>query len=151
MARGRRAAPAQSKVLQGKFRKDRDSHGPAVPTASPKCPAWLPKSGKKYWKEVAPQLVKVGLISEIDGAIFALHCDSAGKYEEVTRRLKELDDLVASTPQGFLVQDVMFTIRNKLWDQVLRSGSEFGLSPAARSKVKASDQQQLPFDEWGDM
>lgn len=153
MARGRRPEPAQAKVLKGNFRGDRHSHGPPVPIGTPKCPVWLPKSAKRYWKEIAPELEKAGLISLLDGAVFAAHCDSVGRFEEVTRRLKELDDLLDKTPQGYMVQSALFTVRNKLWDQVLRSGQEFGLSPASRSKVKDAKQQQLPLqgDGWGDV
>lgn len=151
MARGRRAEPAQSKILKGNFRGDRHSHGPAVPMGVPKCPAWLPREGKRYWKQIAPQLEAAGLISVLDGAAFTAHCDSLGKFEEVTRRLKSIEDAIDETPQGYQVQHALFTIRNKLWDQVLRSAQEFGLSPAARSKVKTAEQQQLPLDGdgWG--
>lgn len=148
---GRKAAPAQSKVIRGNFRKDRDSHGPAVEMGAPKCPAWLPKSAKKYWKELAPELEKVGLIALVDSAMFAAHCDSVGKFEEVTRMLSVVEDLLDETPQGFLVQSALFTVRNKLWDQVKSSSQEFGLSPAGRSKVKEAGQQQLPLDGWGDV
>ena len=149
--RGRRKEPAQSKVVRGVFREDRDSHGPKVEIQAPKCPTWLPKEAKKYWKEIAPKLVASGLIGVVDGAAFIAHCDSMGKFEQVSRQLTSLADLYDSTPQGFMVQSALFTIRNKLWDQVMKSASEFGLSPAARSKVKDSGQQKLPFDEWKDM
>lgn len=151
MARGRRPEPAQAKVLKGNFRGDRHSHGPAVPIGAPKCPAWLPKSSKKYWRSIAPELEKAGLISLLDSAAFAAHCDSMGRYEEITRRLQDLDDLIDTTPQGYQVHSALFTIRNKLWEQVLKSGAEFGLSPASRSKVKDVAQQQLPLDGdgWG--
>lgn len=149
MARGRRPEPAQAKVLRGNFRPSRDSHGPAVPLGAPKCPAWLPKAAKAYWRDIVPQLERAGLISVLDGAAFSAHCDAVGRFEEVTRQLKSLDDMIDSTPQGYQVQHVLFQIRNKLWEQVLRSAQEFGLSPAARSKVKDAGQQQLPLgDEW---
>lgn len=153
--RGRRAEPAQAKVLRGNFRADRHSHGPKVPAGTPKCPVWLPKAAKRYWKDIAPQLERAGLISVLDGATLTAHCDSVGRYEEVTRRLIDVDEMLEKTPNDFLVQSALFTIRNKLWDQVLRSAQEFGLSPAARSRVKDAGQQQLPLgggdDGWGDV
>ncbi len=151
MARGRPRTPAQAKVLQGNFRKDRDQHGPKVELNAPKCPAWLPKSAKKYWKDIAPELEKVGLIGLIDTAAFAAHCDSMGRYEDVTRKLKELDDLIDETPNGYQVQSALFTVRNKLWDQVMKSATEFGMSPAARSRVKAETPQQPAMDGWDDL
>ena len=149
---GRRREPAQSKVIKGNFRGDRHKHGPVVEIQSPPCPTWLPKSAKKYWKDIAPQLVNAGLIGIVDSAAFIAHCDSVGKFEEVTKKLKKLEDMIDETPQKYQVQSVLFTIRNKLWDQVMKSASEFGLSPAARSKVKDSNQQQLPgMGDWGDV
>lgn len=147
---GRNAEPTQAKVIKGTFRKDRHDHGPAVDMKAPPCPAWLPRSAKKYWREIVPQLEQAGLIGLTDTAAFAAHCDSAGKFEEVTRKLKKLDDLMDKTPQDYVVQSALFTIRNKLWDQVMKSSQEFGLTPAGRTKVKASGQQSLPLggSEW---
>jgi P27 family predicted phage terminase small subunit len=145
MTAGRRPKPAQLKVLEGNFRKDRDSHGANEqrPIGLPECPKWLPRSAKKYWSEVGPQLEKAGLISLLDQAAFAAHCDSVGKFEEITKKLKRLEDMVDYTPQNYAVQSVYFQIRNKLWDQVMKSANEFGLTPAGASKVKAPPQGQL--------
>ncbi len=148
---GRRAKPAQVKVIEGNFRKDRHGHGPKVDIKAPVCPTWLPSKAKKYWSEIVPQLEQAGLIGIVDSAAFAAHCDSFGKFEEVTRKLKKLEDMIDETPQQYQVQSVLFQIRNKLWDQVLKSASEFGLSPAARSKVKDTGQQQLPLGGWDDV
>jgi len=148
---GRPAKPAQAKILSGNFRGDRDNHGPEVELKSPDCPVWMPKSAKKYWKDIAPKLVSAGLIGVVDSAAFIAHCDSVGKFEEVTRKLKTLEDMTDDTPQGFIVQSAMFTIRNKLWDQVMKSSNEFGLTPAARSKVKAPEQQELPMGDWNNL
>lgn len=150
---GRRPEPAQLKVLQGNFRKDRHSHGAGErrPVGLPECPKWLPRAAKKYWAEVGPQLEKAGLISLLDQAAFAAHCDSYGKFEEVTKKLKRLEDMIDHTPQGYAVQSVFFQIRNKLWDQVMKSASEFGLTPAGANKIKAPAQGQLDLGGFEDL
>ena len=140
----------QAKVLKGNFRKDRDSHGAKVENALPPCPAWLPKEAKKYWKEIGPTLAKAGLIGAVDQAAFAAHCDSFAKFEQVTRKLKALEDMIDTTPGEYQVQSALFTIRNKLWDQVMKSGREFGLTPTGRSQIKTTEQLTLDlggFDE----
>lgn len=153
MGRGRKPEPAQAKVLKGNFRSDRHSHGPQVSIEAPKCPTWLPKSAKKVWKEIAPELERAGLITLLDKTTLAAYCDSAGKFEEVTRRLVSLEQMLDKTPQDYMVQSALFTIRNKLWDQVMKAAQEFGLSPAGRTKVKDTGQQRLPFGggEWDDV
>ncbi|TNE75502.1 MAG: P27 family phage terminase small subunit [Gammaproteobacteria bacterium] len=147
---GRPKKPTQLKVVDGSFRPDRDSQGAAAskPVGLPDCPVWLPKSAKKYWKDIGPRLADAGLISLLDGAAFAAHCDSVGKFEEVTRQLKELADMVDETPNGLQIQSALFTIRNKLWDQVMKSANEFGLTPVAGSRVNAPQQGSLPLGGW---
>lgn len=153
MTAGRRPKPAQLKVLEGNFRKDRDNHGANEqrPIGLPDCPKWLPRSAKKYWNEIGPQLEKAGLISVLDQAAFAAHCDSYGKFEEITRKLKTLEEMIDYTPQNYAVQSVYFQIRNKLWDQVMKSSSEFGLTPAGAGKVRATSQAQLDLGGFEDM
>lgn len=151
--RGRKAAPAQSNVIKGTFRSDRQTHGPQVEIAPPPCPKWLPTKAKKHWATLAAELTKVGLISLIDGDVFALHCDSMAKFQEVTEKLKNLDDMLEKTPNEYIVQSALFTIRSKLHEQIVKTAREFGLTPAGRSALKVSGQQQLPLggDGWESM
>jgi P27 family predicted phage terminase small subunit len=148
---GKRKQPAQAKVIKGTFQKCRDSHGPAVKLEVPPCPEYLGKEAKKYWKEISEQLVNVGLIGVVDGALFGLHCDSYGRLIEVSDHLKKMDDMLDQTPNGLEVQSALWQIRNKLWDQVLRSASEFGLSPAARSKLSMPEKPSEKKGGWSDV
>lgn len=143
---GKRSEPTQAKILKGNFRPWRDTHGPKVDIRLPPCPKWLPRGAKRYWAELGPQLVSAGLLSAIDGDVFALHCDSLARYAEVTQRLKSLEGALDKTPQGYQVQSALFTIRSKLHEQLVRTGREFGLTPSARSGLKDNGQQRLPLD-----
>lgn len=150
---GRPRKAGQLKVVDGTYRSDRDSMGvaPKKPVGLPACPVWLPKSAKKYWKDIGPQLASHGLISLLDTAVFSAHCDSVGKFEEITRKLKSIDDMIDTTPNDLVIQSALFTIRNKLWDQVLRSSVEFGLTPASASKIEAPKQGALNLGGWEDI
>lgn len=141
--------PAQVHQLHGTHRGDRHGAGPQVEIKAPPCPNWLPAKAKKYWSEIAPLLEQSGLVSELDMAPLALHCDSMGRYLQVAAKMKTFESLLDETPQGFMVQAALFTVRNKLWDQVMSSSRDFGLSPLGRNKV--TPQMTLPFsdDGWG--
>lgn len=91
-------------------------------------------------------MVECGLVADTDQAALTMHCDAMGRFEAVTRALKE-QGLTDKTPQGYTVQHALFQIRNKLRDQVMRSAVEFGLAPVARARVKAPAQQSLPFGD----
>ena len=133
---GRPRKPTNLKVVQGTTRPDRlTKNEPIVPLSIPKCPSFLNAEGKRYWKKTAEQLDEAGLIGSTDGAMFALHCDSFGRYEQISRGLQTLEDLVIETPNGAQQQAALWQIRNKLWEQVQKSATEFGLSPASRCKI----------------
>ena len=151
MARGRRPEPAQSKVIQGNFRPDRHTHGPRVETGLPPCPRWLGRSAKKHWAKLGGQLAAAGLISVIDGDVFAAHCDTMARFAEVCAKLKDVEQALDDTPNGYQVQLVWFTVRSKLFDHLIKGAREFGLTPAARSAIKAPEQTQLPLDGWADV
>lgn len=151
MARGRRAEPAQSKVLRGNFRPGVHSHGPKVELELPPCPKWLGRAARKHWAEIGPRLVKAGLLSVIDGDVLAAHCDTVAKFAEVTAELKSIEAALDKTPQGFIVQSTLFTIRSKLHEQLVKTAREFGMTPSARSGIKETPQGQLPLGGWDDV
>lgn len=151
MARGRRPEPAQSKVIRGNFRPDRHAHGPRVETGLPPCPKWLSRQARKHWSDIGAKLAAAGLISVIDGDVFAAHCDTVARFAEVCQGLKTLEGTIDQTPNGYAVQAAWFTVRSKLFEQLIKGAREFGLTPAARSAIKAPEQQQLPLDGWADL
>lgn len=151
MARGRRAEPAQAKVLRGNFRPDIHFHGPKVEQGLPPCPKWLGRPAKKHWSAIGGQLAAAGLISIIDGDVFAAHCDTVARFAEVCEKLQNVEQSLDGTPNGFLVQSAWFTVRSKLFEQLIKGAREFGLTPAARSAIKAPEQQQLPLGGWDDV
>lgn len=147
---GRPKTPKSLKIIQGTFRKDQDHNEIEVTSGIPACPSWINGSGKKYWSEIAPILEENNLLSVCDLSTFSLHCDSMGLFVEIAERIESVDELITVTPQGFEVQGVLIQIRNKLWDQVLKSGAAFGHSPQARSSIKAepkADKKANKFDD----
>lgn len=150
MARPRK--PTQLKVLEGgRIRGDRDAlKFQAKPEITlPPCPEWLDAKARKIWHKVGPELVNLGLLSVIDGDIFASYTETAARYGEVCERLDTLEKCMAVTPNGFGVQSVLFQLRNTLQKQMVALGREFGMTPAARSSIKVNtDQDDLFANEF---
>lgn len=148
MAKGRRPEPGQAKVLRGDFRRDRHTHGPKVATGLPPCPKWLPRLARRHWAEIAPKLAESGLLATLDGDVFALHCDTAAKFAEVAAILQRIEDCVELNPQGDQVVSALFSLRNTLHAQLFKTAREFGMTPAARSAIRAPAQGQLDLSGW---
>ena len=149
MARPRK--PTALKIVTGTNRPDRNEPEIQVTSGIPECPSWINGSGKKYWSEIAPILEENNLLSVCDLSTFSLHCDSMGLFVEIAERIESVDELITVTPQGFEVQGVLIQIRNKLWDQVLKSGAAFGHSPQSRSSIKAEPKTEKKVNEFDDI
>ena len=140
--------PTKLKVVQGTNRPHRNNNEPQVAIEIPPCPDYLGKEAKKYWDEIAEQLANVGLIGIVDGALFGLHCDSYGRFVEISKKIDTLDRMVSHSPNGMEIQSTWWQIRNKLYDQIIKTGTEFGLSPTARSKINLPTKSEKKDDGW---
>lgn len=127
---------------------------PRVEIPSP--PAHLGKDAKKEWKRITPFLEELGLISGLDRSALALYCQAQGRLSELetafnaqVARLvqdKALDYPAAVyeashavTPSGYAQQSVIVQLIKSHREQVNRYLMHFGLSPAARGRVQASN------------
>lgn len=144
MAGGRPTKPLQQKILEGaRIRTDKgDTHGAAVDLELPPPPIWLSKSAKKHWEQLGGKLLSVGLISAVDGDVFALHCSNVAKYGEVEQKLEDLATWTQTTPNGFKMQSALLQIRNRLQELIIKTAREFGMTPASRSAMKIQKPEQ---------
>src|SRR5687767_9643668 len=76
MARpGPRPTPTPLKIPRGNPGKRRlNAAEPRATAAVLRCPAWLDDAARKKWKQLAPQLAKLGLLTSIDGDALAGYC-----------------------------------------------------------------------------
>jgi P27 family predicted phage terminase small subunit len=125
----------------------------------PSAPKHLSPSAKKEWKRITPLLEELGLISGLDREALALYCQAAGRLAEletafngkVARLMedKKLDYADAAyevshavTPSGYAQQSVLVQLIRANRAEVNRYLMHFGLSPAARGRVQASNYAQ---------
>lgn len=136
---GRKPKPVELHMLAGTFRKDR--HGGETQKPEPKEPEMprglLPPEGRKLWHSLAPQLAKMGLLSEMDGVALTMLCIH---YAAAARAAKTLWD------DGQVIEGSKGQARKSPGHQILRDNSaalraylvEFGLTPSSRSKLQAA-------------
>lgn len=119
------------------------------PVAIPECPKHLDQEARAEWVRIAKHLEPLGLISEIDRAALAAYCTAWADYVWACKRIAELNKgdksgekgRIWDTPSGYKQISVPLQIRNRALEQMAKFLSEFGMSPAARSRVTASDPQ----------
>ena len=155
--RGPQPKPTALRVLEGNpGKRALDLSAGVNPRVEiPDAPRHLGKEARKEWKRITPILEELGLISGLDRTALGMYCQAAGRLHELEMafngqiaRLEGEDtsyvDAVykasyAVTPSGYAQQSVMVQLLSKHRAEVNRYLMHFGLSPAARARVQASN------------
>jgi P27 family predicted phage terminase small subunit len=165
---GRKALPANVHLLHGNPSKKALGSlldgGVRPPVSVPSCPRHLGDEAQKEWRRITRHLEPLGLISQIDRAALAGYCSAWGDYVWAELRIAALNGAdptrpnteargadntgergrIWDTPSGYKQISVPMQIRNRALEMMVKFLAEFGMSPAARSRVTPSD-VQLPL------
>lgn len=148
---GRKRKPTRLKVIEGNR-----GHRPLEPDAEPQFsipddmpspPSFLDPYAVEEWERVAPELYANGLLTVVDAAALGAYCQAASTWRQASEEL-ELDrkandrakarGLVIETKQGNRIQNPLLGIANKARADMVKLGSEFGLTPSARASLEGS-------------
>lgn len=137
--------PGRTADLLDEFRPDVELPG---------LPAWVQGEAAAEYERIGQQLVRYGLVSALDrGVLVMMACEWAryvwaemkiGSENAADTRRGERG-LVDTTPNGFKVQSVYLQISRAALGTYMKLASEFGLTPSARSRVKAGAGGQMPL------
>lgn len=135
--RGPKPEPLRLQLLKGNpgHRKRKREPKPKALQGMPKCPAWMPPAGKREWKRVVPELLRLGLLSIVDVAALEGYCAAYARALEADAVVKK-GGLTVATSTGFLVQNPAVSISRLAWQAVRQFAAEFGLTPSARSRLE---------------
>jgi len=143
--------PRALKVVQGTFRKSRvPANEPKPPPLLrvPKPPQHLSADGRKLWANLAPQLFRLSLLTELDLPAFEIACFAYGLYRELSREIRRRHKSFAAYLKGKNSQTVPELTTLKAAFQTFKGYlAEFGLSPAARGRIDV----QVPESEEEDL
>lgn len=141
--RGRKRLPTRLHVIHGTFRPDR--HGgrdPQVPEGSdgpPEPPAWMTDAQRAGWAyaiEHAPR----GILTRVDRGTLTMWVVAEDQHRTAARMQAERDagaslPLLIEDEDGGLIASPYVPIMNKAATIMLKTASELGFSPAARSRL----------------
>jgi P27 family predicted phage terminase small subunit len=144
--RGRKPKPTALKVLEGNpGKRPLNEKEPQPKRQAPRCPSWLEPEAKKEWKRMAKTLETIGVLTQVDKAAFAGYCQAYARWKEAEEFLTK-HGTIFKTPSGYIQQVPQVAIaRNYL--QIMKDFcSEFGLTPAARTRIKV-EQEAVSSDD----
>jgi P27 family predicted phage terminase small subunit len=156
---GRRGPPqTPSRVLQlrGTFRKDRHGDPGTEPdfervTKMPRPPGFFDAIARMEWRRVGPELIEKELLTVADMAAFTLYCLNVSRVVAAERLIAE-EGMVVESFHGSKAHPAVLIAR-QCGAEVRKFAQEFGLTPSARTRVKATPKpkggEEKPDDPWG--
>lgn len=136
---GPKKKPTKTKILQGTLNVSRINPNEPEPDCKiPDPPDHLSKEALAEWNRIAPELDKMGLISEVDMASFAAYCQAYGRWAVAETLLNESEGLTIETMQGNIIQNPLVGIANVAMEMMRKHLANFGMSPADRAKVSSN-------------
>lgn len=153
MIRGRRPKPTRMKILTGNpGKRPLNDDEPMPNTSIPECPPELGPLARREWNRLAGELASLRLLTNLDRAALAAYCGAYALWAEATEAIQKFGAMVKS-PTGYPIQSPYVSIANRQTELMMRIASEFGFTPASRSRIvapSASPDEPDLFDERSD-
>lgn len=136
-ARGPAGKPTALRQLQGNPGKRPLPKGEARPEVKgrvPSAPRWLGEEARREWRRIAPLLHRAGLLTEVDVVALGMMCEALAVYHQAKEAMGN-EGLIVVSDKGNSYQHPALGILNSARSDILRWAREFGMTPAARSRI----------------
>ena len=144
--KGRKPKPTAMKLLEGNpGKRPLNVHEPIPPKGTVKCPAWLLPEAKKEWKRLAPALEAMGVLTMADQTAFEGYCQAYARWKEAEEFISQHGSIF-KTPSGYVQQVPQVSIAQQNLRIMQSFCSEFGLTPATRSRIIAGGNDPVADD-----
>jgi P27 family predicted phage terminase small subunit len=95
------------------------------------------------------ELGPLRILTHLDRAALAAYCAAYALWAEAVEQTQKYGVMVKS-PSGYPVQSPYVSIANRQTEIMMRIASEFGFTPASRSRISAPQQTQPTLFDLGD-
>jgi P27 family predicted phage terminase small subunit len=144
--------PTALKLAEGNPGKRAINHKEPKPeTGEPSMPKGLSLSARREWKSIVPELMKLGVLTVVDGKALAAYCEAFAMWEMARKEIREngltfkvtaitkIKQADGTTRDEVLVLGIKRNPAVAIAFESLRAMksylTEFGLTPASRSRL----------------
>ena len=131
---------------------------PPIPPEPPEPPAFLSPTAKDEWWRIAGELHNLGLLTLLDVMPLAAYCAAAGRFADAERMLGEMAEcdpvtggLLIKAGTGTPMLNPILSVAYRSASDMVRFSGEFGLSPAARTRIRSSVAGQVAPSKFGNL
>lgn len=101
----------------------------------PECPDVLDDEAREEWDRVIVELDAKGVLDRLDRAMLAAYCAAWSTWSACQREITD-KGLIGKNKSGATVQNPYLSVAAQALRQMHELGSDLGLSPLARTKLK---------------
>jgi P27 family predicted phage terminase small subunit len=111
-----------------------------------RCPSWLSNEAKELWRDLAPRLLKLGVLTALDRAAFTALCVTYGRMWQIEREFAKADALV-SDGRGGLKKNPLESSYKGICEMFRKLAGDFGLTPVSRGRISIDAEQDDNLDD----
>lgn len=144
MGRGRPPNPDAINYLKGDPGKRRRYEATvAAPEGRPVAPEYLCDVARVEWESTVEQLETMGLLSKVDSSALVSYVEAWARYRQAAEWITAngpIDHSGRYSPMNRVVRENQALVRSYL--------IEFGLTPAARARMRVKPKEEKPKSKW---
>jgi len=143
--RGPPPKPTQLKLIRGNpghQALNKREPRPSLPSEPPEAPDILTGYARQEWDRIILELTRLRLVTAVDIHPLAAYCESYKRWKTAVATLDEMAERdpvmrgqIVKTQSGGAAPNPIVLIADKAARDMVRFASEFGLTPAARSRI----------------
>jgi len=139
--RGPAPIPTAIRVLEGNpGKRPLNRQEPQPRPKAPKCPDHLDETARKEWKRLLPILRRMKILTEADGIALAGLCQAYSTMAQAQAKLNRTGLLYGKEGQPIRASPLLRIIHD-CSERINILCREFGLTPAARSRLQMNSTQ----------
>lgn len=135
--RGRKPKPTAIKMAAGNpGKRPLNNREPRFSAERPTPPKHLDAVAKAEWRRIINILGDQGVMTLADRAPLAAYCIAYARWAQAEENVRKYGTVLKSA-QGGMFQSPYLSVANKAMEQMVKLSSEFGLTPASRTRIQA--------------
>lgn len=151
--RGRKPKPtALKKLLGNPGKRPLNENEPQPAGPMPDAPEHLDEFARMEWARMAPELHRLGLLTQVDRAAFGAYCTAYSRWAQAELAMGALGatervPFIVTTDKGNVIQHPLVGVANKALELMHKFLVEFGLTPSSRSRVSVPNTEPDAFEQ----
>lgn len=135
MPAGRKPLPTHLKILKGNPGKHPlNKREPQFAQEIPDCPPHLDAVAREEWERITEHLFALNLVTVVDRAALAAYCQCYSRWVDAETKLRATG-MIVKTANDYPMVNPYFTVIKQTLKQMQAFLTEFGLTPASRSRI----------------